>query len=136
VLLTGPNVILALKATVLTVTLLFLSSLVALARGNYRLHGQINVAFFLLTVVALVGLEVVARLIDPELFRYFDSDPQLKQALSVHLSFSLPAAAVMPLMLITGYRGWRSLHLWLAGVFSVFWTGTFVTGMFFLPHHP
>src|SRR6266478_8188192 len=63
--LTGPNVILTLKVAVSVVTLIFLSSLVALARGQYRLHGRINMVFFSLTVVALLGLEVVARIIDP-----------------------------------------------------------------------
>jgi uncharacterized membrane protein YozB (DUF420 family) len=134
--LTGPNVILVLKIAVLTVTVLLLMSLTALLRGNYRLHGRINTVFFGLTVVALVGLEVVARLIDPTLFQYFDDRPDLAQALRIHLCFSLPSTAVMPLMLYTGYSGRREVHLFLAGVFSVLWTGTFITGIFFLPHSP
>ncbi len=134
--LTGHNVILLLKIAVIAVTLLFLTSLVALARGNYRLHGRINLAFFVLTVVALLGLEVVARLIDPDLFQYFDADPALKRALSIHLCFSMPAAAVMPLMLFTGLTHRRTIHLSLAALFSVLWMGTFITGIFFLPHHP
>jgi uncharacterized membrane protein YozB (DUF420 family) len=132
--LTGPNVILTLKAAVLAVTLLFLLALVALARGNYRLHGRINLVFFVLTAAALLGLEVVARLINPDLFSYFDADPELRRALYVHLCFSLPSAAIMPLMLWTGFTGRRSIHLFLAGCFSVLWTGTFITGIFFLPH--
>jgi uncharacterized membrane protein YozB (DUF420 family) len=132
--LTGPHVILTLKVAVLAVTLLFLTALAALARGNYRLHGRINLVFFILTAVALVGLEVVARLVDPELFAYFDATPGLRRALTTHLCFSLPSAAVMPLMLWTGYTHRRDWHLFLAGVFSVLWTGTFITGIFFLPH--
>jgi hypothetical protein len=54
--LTGPQFILLLKAAVLAVTVLFLVSLVALARGQYRLHGRINMVFFALTVAALLGL--------------------------------------------------------------------------------
>lgn len=131
---TGPEVILALKIAVLAVTVLFLTSLVALLRGRYRLHGRINVAFFILTVVALLGLEVVARLVDPGLFAYFDEDASLKRALSVHLSFSLPAASMMPLMLWTGLTHRRRVHLCLAVVFAVLWTGTFITGIFYLPH--
>ena len=130
--LTGPDVVLALKAAVLAVTVLFSFSLVALARGQYRLHGQINMLFFVLTVTALLGLEVIVRVIDPAVFSYFDNDPDLRRALSIHLCFSLPAAAVMPLMLYTGLTHRRTIHLRLAAVFSVLWTGTFITGIFFL----
>src|SRR6266480_3118840 len=86
---TGPNVILTLKVAVSVVTLIFLSSLVALARGQYRLHGRINMVFFSLTIIALLGLEVVARIIDPTLFDYFDDDT--RRTLTIHLCFSLPA---------------------------------------------
>ena len=134
--LTGPNVILVLKVAVLSVTFLFLCSLVALLRGNLRWHGRINMVFFTLTLIALVGLELVARLIDPALFQYFEADPELKRNLFIHLCFSLPSAALMPVMLFTGLTHRRSIHLYLAGVFSALWTGTFITGIFFLPHNP
>jgi uncharacterized membrane protein YozB (DUF420 family) len=130
--LTGPNVILTLKVAVSVVTLIFLSSLVALARGQYRLHGRINMVFFSLTVVALLGLEVVARIIDPTLFDYFDDDT--RRTLAVHLCFSLPATAIMPLMLFTGLTHRRYIHLRLAALFATLWIGTVVTGVFFLPH--
>jgi hypothetical protein len=130
--LTGSQVIFVLKAAVLAVTVLFLFSLVALARGRYRLHGRINSIFFLFTAMALVGLEVIARLIDPNLFNYFEDDPSLRRSLTIHLCFSLPAAAVMPLMLYTGFTHRRKVHLTLAAVFAVLWTGTFITGIFFL----
>jgi uncharacterized membrane protein YozB (DUF420 family) len=128
--LTGPQVILTLKIAVLAVTFLFLCSLIALARGNYRWHGRINLTFFVLTGIALLGLEVVARLIDPELFNYFNEGQ--RRALSIHLCFSMPAALIMPAMLFTGLSGRRRLHLALAAVFAVLWTGTFVTGLFLL----
>ena len=130
--LTGPNVILALKVAVAAVTALFLTSLLALARGHYRLHGRLNIAFFSLTVAALVGLEVVVRVLDPRIFDYFDERTRL--VLTVHLTFALPAAALMAAMLCTGLTRRRDLHLYLAGAFSVLWAGTFVTGIFFLPH--
>lgn len=133
---TGPNVIFVLKAAVLAVTLLLLVSLSALARGNYRLHGRLNLVCFVLTVVALLGLEVLARLVDPDLFGYFEADPDLKRALAIHLRFSIPAAAVMPLLLLTGLRRRRAVHLALAAAFAFFWTGTVITGVFFLPHAP
>ena len=132
--LTAYDVILSLKVAVLAVTLLFLSSLIALYRGNYRLHGRINLAFFILTAIALVGLEVVARLIDPELFHDFEVVPDLRQSLTIHLCFSLPSAAIMPFMLWTGLTHRRSIHLTLAVLFSILWAGTFITGIFFLPH--
>jgi len=130
--LTGPQVILALKVAVLAVTVLLLFSLAAVLRGHYRLHGRINIVFFVLTVGALVGLEVITRLIDPNVFSYIEEDPAAKRALSIHLCFSLPAAAVMPAMLYTGFTHRRKLHLMLAAVFGVLWTGTFVTGIFYL----
>jgi uncharacterized membrane protein YozB (DUF420 family) len=132
VLLTGPNVILTLKAAVIVVTVIFLASLVALARGQYRLHGRINMVFFTLTLVALIGLEVVARIIDPTLFDYFDEET--RRALTVHLCFSLPATAIMPLMLFTGLTHRRYIHVRLAALFATLWFGTVITGVFFLPH--
>ena len=134
--LTGPNVILVLKVAVVAVSLLLLTSLLALSRGNYRWHGRINLACFVLTAAALLGLEVVARLVDPRLFSYFEADPALKRALGIHLRFSIPATAVMPFLLLSGLRQRRTLHLLLAGTFSIFWTGTVITGLFLLPHSP
>src|SRR5262245_20071091 len=101
-------------------------------RGNYRLHGRINIVFLILTASALVGLEIIIRLIDPTVFSYIEEDPAAKRALTIHLCFSLPAAAVMPAMLYTGFTHRRKVHLLLAGLFGVLWTGTFVTGIFFL----
>jgi uncharacterized membrane protein YozB (DUF420 family) len=132
--LTAENVILTLKIAVIGVTLIFFGSLVALARGNYRLHGRINLAFCVLTLAALLGLEVVARLVEPDLFKEHFTRTQSWKALYVHLCFAVPSALALPLMLYTGLRGVRSLHLGLAWVFVVLWTGTFVTGVFFLPH--
>jgi uncharacterized membrane protein YozB (DUF420 family) len=134
--LTGPNVILALKVAVVAVTIILLASLVALSRGNYRLHGRLNTGFFILTTLALVGLEVIVRIIDPSVFDYLENEPNLKRSLYIHLCFSLPSAAVMPLMLFTGYTHRRKLHLSLAALFGALWIGTFTTGVFFLPHVP
>lgn len=130
----GPHIILALKIAVIVVTLLFLFSLLALSRGNYRLHGWINIAFFTLTALALVGLEVIVRLIQPDVFDYFDRETRV--VLRVHLCFSLPAAALMGAMLYTGLTRRREVHLYLAGAFTILWIGTFITGVFFLPHTP
>ncbi|MCS6852485.1 MAG: hypothetical protein NZ700_15085 [Gemmataceae bacterium] len=127
---TGPEVILTLKIAVSAVTLLLLASLVALLRGNYRLHGRINVVFFTLTLIALFGLEVVVRYWNPEIFDYFD--PQTKRRLMIHLCFSVPAAIVMPAMLYTGLTHRRGLHLVLAAIFGILWIGTCVTGLVFL----
>jgi uncharacterized membrane protein YozB (DUF420 family) len=132
--LTGPEVILILKVAVIAVTMLLLSSLVALSKGNYRLHGRINLGFFMLTTSALIGLEVVARIVNPELFGYFETDPALKRALTTHLYFSLPSAAIMPLMLFTGFTHRRRAHLPPAAFFAALWIGTFITGVFYLPH--
>ena len=46
-----------------------------------------------------------------------------------------PAAAILlPIMLYTGLTHRRRIHLGLAILFSILWLGTFVTGIFFLPH--
>jgi len=128
----GPDVILTLKIAVIAVTLLLLASLAALARGNYRLHGRINLVFFTLTLVALFGLEVITRLIQPDIFDYMNETT--RRALTIHLCFSVPAALLMPAMLYTGLTNRRGLHLALAYLFGALWVGTFVTGVFFLPH--
>lgn len=134
--LTAWNVILLLKIAVTAVTVLLLMSLAALARGNYRLHGRINIVFFVLTLSALLGLEGVARLAKPEMFQEYLKQTNAENALGIHLSFSVPAAALLPFMLYTGLTHRRAIHIVLAIVFSVLWTGTFVTGLFFLPHSP
>jgi uncharacterized membrane protein YozB (DUF420 family) len=134
--LTGPTVILSLKIAVGAVTVLLLASFVALAKGNIRLHGRINLVFFILTLIALLGFELVIRVINPKVFDYLDEPgyEAIRRMLSIHLCFSIPSALLMPVMLYTGLKGHRRVHLSLAAVFGVLWTGTFVTGVFFLPH--
>ena len=129
----GPLVIVILKIAVGFVTLLLLASLVALARGAYRLHGRINLAFFILTLAAVLGLEIVIRFYDPKAFAYFNEDDDLRRAMIIHLCFSVPALLLMPAMLYTGLKRLRSIHLALACLFGIAWTGTFITGIFFLP---
>ena len=133
--LTGPNVILTLQVAVAAVTVLLLASLVALYRGQYRLHGRINLVFFTLTLAAVLGLELVVRVVSPGVFDYIRENPPVYRALNIHLCFSVPAALLMPVMLYTGLTRRRSYHLALAFVFAVLWTGTFITGIFFLPHN-
>jgi hypothetical protein len=41
---------------------------------------------------------------------------------------------MLPAMFATGYFRRKRLHLALAVAFAVLWAGTFVTGVFFLPH--
>lgn len=132
--LTPETVILTLKIAVVAVTVLLLCSLAAVVRGRYRLHGRINIVFFALTLTALVSLELVARIIDPDMFTDYFERTGAEAALWIHLSFSLPAAVLLPFMLVTGLRRRRSLHLTLAVLFLILWTGTFITGVFFLPH--
>jgi hypothetical protein len=127
-------IILALKVAVVAVTLLLLCSFAALAKGNYWLHGRINMVFFVLTLIALMGLEVVARILNPTLFADYFKAHDAMGALGVHLAFSMPAALLLPFMLATGLARRRKWHVGLGLVFLVLWTGTFITGVFFLPH--
>lgn len=132
--LSGTEIVLALKISVIAVTVILLASLVALASGNYRLHGRLNLAFFTLTLAALLGLEVLAHVVKPSPLASYLSNEETLQALRIHLAFSIPAAIVMPAMLYTGLTHRRRLHLSLAAIFGALWTGTFITGVFFLPH--
>jgi hypothetical protein len=131
---TGPAVILTLKVAVVAVTLILLASLAALLAGRYRLHGRLNLLFFTLTLGAVLGLEVFANIIQPGVFAYLRSDPDLWRALSIHFCFSIPSLVLLPAMLYTGLTHRRTVHLTLAVLFGVLWAGTFVTGVFFLPH--
>lgn len=134
-LLTPQNVILSLKVAVFAVTVLLVCSLVALARGNYRLHGRINLVFFTLSLMAVLGLELTARVLIPEAFdTYISGNPGVSQALRTHLWFSVPSTILMPAMLYTGLKGQRSGHVLLGLLFGALWVGTFVTGIFYLPH--
>ncbi len=129
--LTPEVVILTLKIAVGAVTLLLLASLAALAMGRIRWHGRINVCFFILTMTAVLGFEVIIRFVIPDFTAGFT--PEQMQALYVHLCFSVPAAIVLPFMLFSG-KTHRSWHVKLAVLFSALWLGTFVTGIFYLPH--
>ena len=128
------TLILALKIAVILVTILLVWSLVALAKGRYVLHGRLNMAVVALTVAALLGLEVIARLLYPDLFTIHFVKHNAQRALWIHLGFSLPSALLLPLMLVLGLRHRRSLHIGLGILFLILWTGTFITGVFFLPH--
>jgi hypothetical protein len=129
---TAGLIIIILKIAVATVTVLWLASLAALASGRTRLHGRINIVFFALTLAALIGLELIARVIVPEIF-----DNYVKEngdALRIHLAFSMPSAGLLFLMLFTGLKHKRVLHIAAGVLFSVLWAGTFYTGVFLLPH--
>ena len=132
--LTGPNVILALKIAVSLVTLLLASAILAVRRGKFRLHGQLNIVFVSLTVTTLIVFEVAIRLVKPDIYDYIKADPLLFQRLKIHLWFSVPAAIMMPLMLWSGLKRHAKLHRAAAVLFLVVWMLTFLTGVFFLPH--
>jgi hypothetical protein len=128
---TGPEIILTLKVLVTAVTVLFACAVAAILAGNKRLHGRLNTAFFVLTMTTVLGFELLLRLGTDVTATFSD---EARQALRVHLRFAIPAAAVMPVMFWSGLTGRKKLHLPLAVVFVVLWAGTFVTGVFFLPH--
>lgn len=128
------TIILILKIAVVLVTLLLICSMIALARGRYGLHGRLNVWVVILTLAALLGLELIARILYPDLFSTHFEKHQAQGALWIHLGFSLPSAVLLPVMLYLGWRHKRSLHIGLGILFLVLWTGTFITGVFFLPH--
>ena len=132
--LTAETVILSLKIAVIAATLLLVCSMTALALGNYRLHGRINLVFFILVLAVLLGFESAAHLISPGMLQDFLRQQQALDALYIHLGFSVPAALVLPGMLYTGLKGYRRIHIALGIVFLTLWSGTLITGVFFLPH--
>ena len=127
---TGPEIILALKILVSAVTVLFAASVVAIAAGRRRLHGRINLAFFVLTMTTVLGFELLLR-VGTDVSASFS--PGAKAALKVHLVFAVPAALLLPLMLWTGATRRRRLHVPLAVVFTLIWAATVYTGLFTLP---
>ena len=132
--LTPTLVILSLKTAVTAVTILLFLSLVALYRGNVSLHGRINMVFFILTVAALFVFEVVTRMMDPLLFQSIWKDADLAAKLRIHLGFALPSALLMGVMMFTGIKHKAVLHKRISWVFLICWTGTFLTGIFWLPN--
>jgi hypothetical protein len=126
------TIILALKIAVVAVTVLLAASLVALAMGKPRWHGRINTVFFALVAATVLGFEAIIRLVRPDLTAGFTAEQ--REALNIHLGFSVPAAALLPAMLMTGRRQYKTAHGVLAVFFLVLWAGTLVTGVFFLPH--
>ena len=131
-LLFAPDVVIPiLKIAVATVTVVLIASLIALALGNKRLHGRLNVVFFTLTMTAVLGLEIIIRFVNPDFTSGFSPDD--RRSLLIHLCFAIPAAVVLPLMLYSGktHKPW---HVTLSILFSALWIGTFVTGIFFLPY--
>jgi uncharacterized membrane protein YozB (DUF420 family) len=117
------------------VTVLLVFSLIALAKGKIKLHGKINLVFFILTVAALFLFEIVVRMIDPMLFSGLWKNAELAKSLKIHLCFAVPSAFLMGIMLFTGLRKFRVLHRRVAIVFLVCWIGTFYTGIFWLPNY-
>jgi hypothetical protein len=121
----GPQIILTLKILVVTVTVLLLISLVALLLKRPRLHGHINTAFFVLTMATVAGFEALLQWVDVSA----TFDEVARQALRTHLWFSVPSALLLPAMIISGKMQLKRLHLALAAVFLLLWTGTVITGL-------
>ena len=121
----GPQIILTLKVLVVAVTILLLASLVALMLKRARLHGHINTAFFVLTMVTVAGFEALLQWVDVSAA----FDDAARHALHTHLWFSVPSALLLPAMLISGKMRLKRLHIALAVVFSTLWTGTVITGL-------
>lgn len=129
--LNGSDIILSLKVLVAAVTVLFAAAVWAILTGRKKLHGRINTVFFVLTMATVLGFELLIRFGTDVTAAFSD---EARRALQVHLYFAIPAACVLPVMFWSGWTGRKKLHLPLAVVFVVLWAGTFVTGLFFLPH--
>jgi hypothetical protein len=127
----GTQIILTLKVLVSIVTVLFAGSLIALLKKKYRLHGIINTVFFALTMLTVVGFEILIRLFVDVTTSF---SPESRNALKIHLFFSVPAALILPIMFFSGKFKKRKVHVTLGIIFTLLWIGTFITGVFTLPH--
>jgi hypothetical protein len=78
---------------VLAVTCLLAARSLPSCGQRYRLHGRINTVFFILTVTALLALEVIIRILDPSISTVTTG---MAAGLFVHLCFGAggPAATV------------------------------------------
>ncbi len=132
--LTGSNVILTLKVAVAAVSVLLAASLTCAALGRYKWHGRINIVFFILTLTAVLGLEAIIRFVDPTIFDSYGSE--FHRIMAIHLSFSIPAAILLPVMLYSGLKHRRRFHILIGICFLACWIGTFYTGIFLLPQAP
>ena len=83
-------------------------------------------------MTTVLGFEIIVRFILPNFTADF-TEAQ-RETLMIHLSFSVPSALLLPVMLYTGLRHRKTLHIAMGIVFLLLWSGTFVTGVFFLPH--
>lgn len=127
----GADIILTLKVLVTAVTVLFAAAVWAIATGRKKLHGRINTAFFTLTLTTVVGFELLLRL-QGNVTDHFTPDE--RQALLVHLCFAGPSAVLLLVMMGSALLRWKRVHVACGLVFAALWLGTFVTGVFFLPH--
>jgi uncharacterized membrane protein YozB (DUF420 family) len=124
--LSGSTIILTLKVLVSFVTVIFAAAMLCLALGRIRWHGRLNGIFFALTMTTVVAFEVLLRL-GTDVATSFSEEAL--QALRIHLCFSIPATICLPLMLVSGLKGWRKLHIRLGIMFTIFWLGTLITGL-------
>ena len=129
---TGYEIIIALKILVASVTLLYAAAVVAIATGHRELHGRINTVFFVLTMLTVAGFEGLLVFVDVK----STFDAEALRSLRIHLYFSVPSAVLLPIMYFTGRTHRKWAHVSLAALFTALWTGTFITGVFFLPHSP
>lgn len=129
--LSGPDIILTLKVLVSAVTVLFAAAVWAIATGRKKLHGRINTAFFALTLTTVIGFELLLRFGVEVSTTFTDAE---REALKVHLCFAIPAAVLLLVMMVSALLKWKRFHVACGVVFAALWLGTFVTGVFFLPH--
>ena len=130
--LTGPQVIIGLKIAVVLVTALLIASAVALALRKPRLHGKLNTLMTLLTLITVIGFEVLIRMVGINVTEGWDEHARF--ALRIHLCFVIPLVPILLWMLISGWKRRIKMHLMVSVLFLILWIGMFVTGMFFLPH--
>lgn len=127
----GPAIILTLKVLVSVVTVLFAAAVWAIATKRKKLHGRINTVFFVLTLTTVVGFELLLRL-QGNVTEHFSAAQ--RQALLIHLCFAVPSAVLLLVMMGSVLLKWKRFHVACGVLFTVLWLGTFVTGVFFLPH--
>ena len=125
------TIILTLKILVSAVTVLYAAAITAILLNRRILHGRLNTAFFILTLTTVIGFELLLRF---GLDAAATFSPEAMQALRIHLCFAVPSALLLPVMMLSGVKHWKRLHVTTGVLFTILWIGTFITGVFFLPH--
>ena len=102
-------------------------------RDILDLVQRVLITFGYDVVIARDGLEAIQQesIMQPDLIVLDVNLPTLD---GWEVCRRIKARRSVPVMLLTGKTGRRGVHVAFGVAFGILWAGTFVTGVFFLPH--